>query len=118
MGGRGDITPHCTGIFKCDGDLLWCPARSCPMTKADRARQGRPGLYTYSGSGSDYVDHEKDECRDYEEKKKGKKKKRRLLHQIERIGEWGGGMERTNDASLPAEANMFTKSTIVISMRT
>ena len=40
--GRGDITPHCTGIFKCDGDLLWCPAKACPMTEADRARQGKP----------------------------------------------------------------------------
>ena len=27
--GRGDIGMHCAGIFKCDGDLLWCPAKSC-----------------------------------------------------------------------------------------
>merc|ERR1711871_245033 len=72
-------------------------AARCPMTNEDRARQGRPGLYTYSGRPGDYFDgrsddddddDDDDDCDDDDsgkkKKKKKKKKKRRLLRQMER----------------------------------
>jgi len=34
--GRGDIGMHCAGIFKCDGDLLWCPSKSCTSGYQER----------------------------------------------------------------------------------
>jgi len=63
------------GVFKCDGDLLWCPAKGCPMQFEDMSGMGRPGLYTHLSNSEDKCD---------EKKKKKKKKKRRLLRQVER----------------------------------
>ena len=105
--GRGDVTPHCTGIFKCDGDLLWCPAKACPMTGADKARQGRPGQYTYSSSSSD-----DDGCdnSDYgKKKKKKKKKKRRYLRRLEIADEAGENNEegKTNQRRLFTSRSKF-----------